>query len=335
MQQGRIDANAETVKLDVKDQKILKFLCEDSRAPLSKVSKKVALSRDAVDYRIKRLQEKNIILKFVPRINYRKLGYYSFHAFFLLSEASQKEQNKFIEFLKQHNAVHSIVEYSDKWDLEVVFIAKELEMFDKIIMDVVNKFPDLIVEKDRIATTHVYFSHYIPHMEKMDVKPIKRKHEETVKLDKKDIAIIKILGENCRQSTYEIGKKIGLSADAIGYRMKRLKETGVIERFSILVNLSALNYNLYTFPLQVRKFDDASESKFKAFASKHESILKAVKTLGSWSVITYIVSNSPQNFHKTVKEIKSAFSDIITNYETWVAYKEHQYTAFPPILEQR
>ena len=46
------------IKIDVKDRKIMSILAQDSRAPLSKISKTVLLSRDAVDYRIKKHIEK-------------------------------------------------------------------------------------------------------------------------------------------------------------------------------------------------------------------------------------------------------------------------------------
>ncbi|GAG48377.1 unnamed protein product, partial [marine sediment metagenome] len=41
------------IKLDIKDKKILALLSVNCRIPLTQLSKKVALSRDAVNYRIK------------------------------------------------------------------------------------------------------------------------------------------------------------------------------------------------------------------------------------------------------------------------------------------
>ena len=76
------------IKLDKKDKKILSILSKNSRLPLTRVRKEVMLSRDGIDYRIKRLVDKNVILKFSPLINYRSLGYYDFHVFIIIALSS-------------------------------------------------------------------------------------------------------------------------------------------------------------------------------------------------------------------------------------------------------
>ena len=69
------------VKIDEKDRKILTLLSENSRIPLTKLTKTVKLSRDAVDYRIKRLMDKGVIVRFFPLIDFKKFGYTLYHVF--------------------------------------------------------------------------------------------------------------------------------------------------------------------------------------------------------------------------------------------------------------
>ena len=49
---------AKKIKIDAKDRKILSILSSNARIPLTRLSKKVALSRDAVSYRIKTMRKK-------------------------------------------------------------------------------------------------------------------------------------------------------------------------------------------------------------------------------------------------------------------------------------
>jgi len=58
-----LQKNPKTVKakLDVKDKKILSILSANSRIPLTQLAKKVGLSRDAVNYRIKNYEKNGII----------------------------------------------------------------------------------------------------------------------------------------------------------------------------------------------------------------------------------------------------------------------------------
>ena len=79
-------------------------------------------------------------------------------------------------------------------------------------------------------------------------------------------------------------------------------------------------------------FDQKTEWKFKEFCNNHPYIIKAQKTLGGWDLILFIVSDTLENFHTTIKDLKNLFSDSIKHYETWVAYKEHYFQNFPGVI---
>ncbi len=56
-------------------------------------------------------------------------------------------------------------------------------------------------------------------------------------LDKKILEMLKI---NARESFATIGKEVGLSAPAIGKRVRQLEEVGIIEGYSLQVNQEKL-----------------------------------------------------------------------------------------------
>ena len=60
-------------KLDLKDRRILYELDSDSRQPCSKIAKKLGTSTEVVNYRIKRLEEENIITHYLIIVNLSKL----------------------------------------------------------------------------------------------------------------------------------------------------------------------------------------------------------------------------------------------------------------------
>src|SRR3989344_736941 len=67
------DKNKLTYFLNKKDIEILKLIGRNATATTVSLSKKVNLSADAVAYRIKKMQEAKVILKFVPIFNYTVL----------------------------------------------------------------------------------------------------------------------------------------------------------------------------------------------------------------------------------------------------------------------
>jgi Lrp/AsnC family transcriptional regulator, leucine-responsive regulatory protein len=335
---GRIDYESleQNIKLDVKDKRILSLLSEDSRMPLTQIAKKVKLSRDAVNYRINRMTKEEIILKFCPNLNYEKLGFFLFHVFLLIEETDKDAEKNLIKHLCDHPNIISVVEYSDRWDYEIIFISRNLIEFDTILSDIVSKFPDIIQEKDKLEIIRVYNSSFVPPLirekghehEKIHVKPIL-----PAKIDQIDIQLLRLLTEDARMSTYDIGKKLKLSPDAVSYRIKKLKDEEVIKNFTILVNLSRMKYHWYTFSVGMKMFDMKNEEKFKAFLDQNLNIMRSAKTLGGWDLLLYLIVENPREFHAIVKQIKNTFADIIRNYQTWMTFKEYIYKPMPDAIK--
>ncbi len=336
---GRInyDHLAQDIKLDMKDKRILMLLGENSRMPLTQIAKKVKLSRDAINYRIKRMEEKGVIIKFFPSLNYGKLGYYLFHVFVLMDELDTKEQERLIAHLSTHPDVESVLEYNDRWDLEVVLIAKDLLEFDSIILNITEKFSHVVIEKDKVEIIKRYKSQYIPPLvekAKQAFEKVPDQRLDKVHIDKKDLKLLRLLSANARASTYELGKKLGMSPDTITYRIKKLLKEGVIRKFTTLVNYSLLNYNWYTYTVELKVFNRQNEQKFEEFLRQHPHIMRAAKTLGGWDLLMYIVASHPTKYHQVIKSIKRTFSNVIKNYEAWIAYKEHIYNPMPKAIDR-
>lgn len=330
---GRFDYGEEfkPIKLDLKDKRILTILTKDARTPLTKIAKSVKLSRDAVDYRIKRMVNEQIILNFFPNINFEKLGYYIFHVFFLIDERDQDKKKAFVKYLINHPNVFSLIEYTDNWDFEVVLVAQDLLEFDKIILEVCSKFPEIILEKNRLELIRRFNSNHAPPTlhEKFvhEIEPKKR--EEKYSIDKTDFKIISELSVDCTKSTYDIAKKVGVSSDTVRYRMKNLEKVNIIKNYTILLNISKLNFQWYTYTMGMKMFDTANEKKFEEYLRQNLNIIRSAKTLGGWDLIMYFAVESQREFHLMVKELKIHFKDVIKTYETWVAFKEHFFHPFP------
>jgi len=66
-------------------------------------------------------------------------------------------------------------------------------------------------------------------------------------LDKLDKAILRCLQENGRETYDVIGEQVGLSSSAVLRRVKRLEETGVIDRYVALVKPEAVGLGLTAY----------------------------------------------------------------------------------------
>lgn len=321
------------IKCDAKDKKILVLLAENSKITINELAKKVQLKRDTISYRIKRMEEKGLIIKYYPEIDYQKLGFNQYHIFFSIDERNENRKEEFIKQMQEHYATINLIEYSDRWDFEWTLVAKNIVEFDNVVSEIQVEFSDIILERSKLLHRNTFYSILLPfNFHEIKRKPIitkQSKQLEIMKIDKIDVEILKELSFNARASSYEISKKINLSGDAIRTRIKKLERNKIIKKYTVLLNLSMLGYHWFTFVTQLKIFNEREEKKFETLVENHQYIIKAVKTLGEWDVIIDIIADSQKDFHKTIKELKTEFSDTIIHYDTYIAYKEHAFYPFP------
>ena len=136
------------LNLDLKDRKILYQLDIDCRQTNSMIGKKVGLSKQSVDYRIKRLIKENIITRFSTVIDTYKLGFEKHKLYLKLENADKELIIKIIEFLKKHKKTEWVASCSGNWDIIVGYLVKDVYEFNKAIKDFEEKFSKYIHSKE-------------------------------------------------------------------------------------------------------------------------------------------------------------------------------------------
>ena len=63
-------------------------------------------------------------------------------------------------------------------------------------------------------------------------------------MDELDIQILSMLLDNCRESDRQIGKKIGISGNAVKSRIQKMIQNKVIEKFTLKIEPPVLGYNV-------------------------------------------------------------------------------------------
>jgi len=66
-------------------------------------------------------------------------------------------------------------------------------------------------------------------------------------LDRVDVKLLRLLEADARQSVADLARAVGMSAPSVAARLKRLRETGTVRRFTVEVNPEALGYALSAY----------------------------------------------------------------------------------------
>src|SRR3989344_2488557 len=117
--------------LDDKDRQILMILQENGRESLTSIAKKVKLSIDSVNNRMKSMQEKEV---FYPRIqiNPRVIGFPLIADIKIkLKNITEKDREGFIAYLNSHPRVIELLTVMGDFDFTWVLIAKDTNELDK------------------------------------------------------------------------------------------------------------------------------------------------------------------------------------------------------------
>jgi len=110
-------------------------------------------------------------------------------------------------------------------------------------------------------------------------------------IDQTDFKILKLLGENSRIQWKELGQKIHMTGQAVGNRIRRLEDLGIIDQYTIAINRIKLGQIVTAFVTVFVK--TANHELFKSFFKKEEAISEVHRTSGDGCYLlkTHFVSN--------------------------------------------
>ncbi len=134
------------VSIDQKDRQIMNLLQEDGRMTLKEIGKKVGLSIDSVNKRVKKLLETNK-MHIGAFINPKALGYELVAGVSVkISNASEEQRNNFIDYLVKSPHTIEVITTLGEFDIICVFIAKNTEDLDTIYRHIRSQFKDIIAD---------------------------------------------------------------------------------------------------------------------------------------------------------------------------------------------
>jgi len=321
--------NDQKVELDTYDKKILFALAQNIRTPYSQIGKKVGLSRDSIRYRIQRLHKSGVIQGYRALIDISKLDYMNAHVFLQLNQPEPTAEKKLVEIFKSYPFVRAIIKFNGKFDFELALIAKSVQELDEILSKIITDCGDMLQHYELLLITKSFAGKTFPdNFLKAPEQKIPKKLQE-VKLDDKDLKLISAIADHAELPLHKLASKVGLSADAIKYRLKKLKESGVILGFVPVINYDVLNYNVYAVLLSIASFTPTKEATLKEFLRTNKDVLWGVKTAGKYNVLLYICTKNPDDLIKTIADLRSHFVGDVRAYETLINYEEYKYTYFP------
>jgi len=144
-----------------------------------------------------------------------------------------------------------------------------------------------------------------------------------MKLDKKDRKILYQLDIDARQSNSQIAKIVGLSKDAVGYRIRNLEKSKVIRGYTTIIDSKKLGYIFYRANFNLIDLSPEKMDEMISFLREEKNVWWIARLDGSWNFIFAIWTKSDEEFREFYNDrfcakyrqyIKTSLICPITNY---------------------
>jgi Lrp/AsnC family transcriptional regulator, leucine-responsive regulatory protein len=99
-----------------------------------------------------------------------------------------------------------------------------------------------------------------------------------MELDNIDFQILRLLSENSRVQWKDLGEQIHMTGQAVGNRIKKLEESGVIKAYSLIVDEMKLGLTFTAFVIIYMK--TANHESFIRFISDRNEVVEAHRISG-------------------------------------------------------
>ena len=131
-------------------------------------------------------------------------------------------------------------------------------------------------------------------------------------LNIKDKKLLYWLNQNSRVTNKELAKKIGLSEQAVGYKLKVLENDGIIKKYVTFVNTLALGYSHYKVLLRLQNTNPQKEREVIDYLVGNKDIRWVAACSGRWDINFSVMAKTSQEFIDIYRKIEYDFGDYIS-----------------------
>jgi Lrp/AsnC family leucine-responsive transcriptional regulator len=124
------------------------------------------------------------------------------------------------------------------------------------------------------------------------------------RLDEIDLRLLELLQGHGRTSQHDLAQAVGLSSPAVGERLRKLEERGIIRRFTAVLDPKMLGRDVTAF-IAVGIAGSTYYGEFRQRVTDHPEVLECHSITGQGSHLLKIRTDSTSTLEALLAEIQS------------------------------
>ncbi|MCX6777737.1 MAG: Lrp/AsnC family transcriptional regulator [Candidatus Micrarchaeota archaeon] len=315
--------------IDLKDRRILHELDWNARVPVSEIARRVGLSRQTTNYRVKELIRKGVIIGFIAMPDIRKLGYSDYDIWIRVRRT--EDTRKLIEYFVKHPNTFWVSECGGRWDMCASIMARNPSHFHEILNKALEDNREQIQGYgiNGIIEYEWYTRGFLLPRTKREKVGSSGGEQRMAGLDRKDLTILGMLAVDARASVREIADEIGMDPATVAGRIRRMEKSGAILGYGCAIQIPKIGMRTYEVLVQMHNLTSDGEKKFKAYCSSNPFVYVYLRTMGACDVDLGIDAKDEKHLYEIISEMRSEFPELIKDFEVLSVFHTHKQNFFP------
>ncbi|MFC1723920.1 Lrp/AsnC family transcriptional regulator [Nanoarchaeota archaeon] len=123
-------------------------------------------------------------------------------------------------------------------------------------------------------------------------------------------------------------RKISMTAEAVSYRLKRLRERKVIRGYRVVLDYTKLGYQWYILLINLQMVPRRLEMRLQEALKQNKKVVFADKVLGEWDLRVELLVKDHAEFQKELIEIRNMVTGMLNNYELFLIFTDHTMVSY-------
>ncbi|MFQ5647855.1 MAG: Lrp/AsnC family transcriptional regulator [Candidatus Aenigmatarchaeota archaeon] len=209
------------------DIKLLRYTKFNGMAPTKELAQKLRVSPATIDYKLKKLEDENVITEYKYRLDYRRLGLNKLAWVFLIANYRKGSSLKEISSsLLSNPSVHMLLMLTGGHDIGLKIYAKDFHDISDLTFKIRSQLGDTIRSVNTVFAMKTYKLNQVPLEE----------CKKSANLDSSDIRILDYLLRSPRARIKEIASSLKIHRNTVSSKLRRLHDEKIIIKKSPVIN---------------------------------------------------------------------------------------------------
>lgn len=305
------------MSIDTLDRKILSGLDFGARQGLAPLTKLLSISPQLLDYRLKSLRKRGVLIGFRPVIDSFKLGFLYYRLFVCLSDTSAQRMRRIATFAKNTRQVLWCYQMNGRFNLVLSFWARSARDFEQLTDTFLTKHGDAIEDynQDQIYRLRHFGIDRLLGGKKSHIVDIEESIE-TYTIDALDQSILRALTVDSRQPYSKLAQECKSSDKVIAYRVERLEDRHIIRGYRPIINWPLLGKYHWKVFLRLNLQKRGVVNKVLEYVYRSPEVFCTLHGVGfPGEVDIELVLDSYQGLFAYIERLQQAFPGCVKKFE--------------------